>query len=194
MGSIMKPKRNFLTFFIASLLLSTLACSIFIGGPEYPSELVPASADEVSTMQTQIAQSFLDGAQSGVVTFQITEKQLTSYLALKIQGQVDPPFTEPQILLRNGQMQMYGKVNQGYFTANMLITMNIGIDPTTGQPSITIASADFGPVDAPEGINNAISTVIDEAFTGSFGPVATGLRIETLSIADGVMTITGRIK
>lgn len=190
----MKSKRNIPTLFFIALLVSTLACTISVGGPEYPTDVVPVSADEVATMQAQIQQAFLDGAQTGVVTFKITETQLTSYLALKLQEKTDPPFTDPQILLRNGQMQMYGKVVQGYFTANMLITMNVGVDPTTGLPSITIASADFGPVDAPEGINKAISTIIAEAFTGSFGPVATGIRIETISIADGVMTLTGRIK
>jgi hypothetical protein len=91
-------------------------------------------------------------------------------------------------------MQVYGKVQTGIFHANTLITLNVGIDPATGMPSITIASADFGPVPAPEGINNAISSLIAEAFTGSFGPVATGLRIESITIADGIMTLTGRIK
>jgi len=57
-----------------------------------------------------------------------------------------------------------------------------------------IVSADFGPVPAPEGINNAVSAIIDEAFTGSFGPVAVGFRLETITIADGIMTLTGRIK
>src|SRR5689334_12507471 len=190
----MTTKRNSLTILIASLVFSTLACSIFIGGPDYPAQTITPSADEVATMQAQIQQAFTDGAQSGVVTFQITEAQLTSYLALKLQQQTDPPFTDPQILLRNGQMQMYGKVKQGYFNANMLITMNVGVDPATGLPSITIASADFGPVDAPEGVTNAISAIIAEAFTGSFGPAATGIRIETITIADGVMTLTGRIK
>jgi hypothetical protein len=145
-------------------------------------------------MHTQIEQALLAGAETGVVTIQITESQLTSYLALKTQALQDPPFTDPQILLRNGQMQMYGKVKTGVFTANMLITMNVGIDATTGLPSITVATADFGPIPAPEGINNAISKIIEEAFTGSFGPVATGFRIESISIADGVMTLTGRIK
>lgn len=190
----MNTKRNFRTFFIAALLLSTLACSISIGGPDYPAQLIPASADDVATMQAQVEQALLAGAESGVVTFQITEAQLTSYLALKMQNQVDPPFTEPQILLRNGQMQMYGKIIQGYFNANMLITMNVSVDPATGLPLIAIASADFGPVDAPEGVTNAISSIIAEAFTGSLGPVATGIRIETITIADGVMTLTGRIK
>jgi hypothetical protein len=190
----MNIKTQSFTILVISLALASLACSIFIGGPEYPAQLVPASAGDVATMQAGIEGAFLAGAETGIVTMQITEVQLTSYLALQIQAQTDPPFTEPQILLRNNQMQMYGKIKQGYFTANMLITMNVGVDPETGLPSISIASADFGPVDAPEGINNAISTVIDEAFTGSFGPVATGIRIETITIADGVMTFTGRIK
>ena len=57
-----------------------------------------------------------------------------------------------------------------------------------------IASADFGPFPAPEGLKNALTAMMQEAYTGSLGPVATGLRIETISIANGVMTITGRIR
>jgi hypothetical protein len=190
----MTHKTNSLTIFISSLVIASLACTIFIGGPDYPSQTIPVSENEVTNMHTQIEQALLAGAETGVVTIQITESQLTSYLALKTQALQDPPFTDPQILLRNGQMQMYGKVKTGVFTANMLITMNVGIDATTGLPSITVATADFGPIPAPEGINNAISKIIEEAFTGSFGPVATGFRIESISIADGVMTLTGRIK
>lgn len=190
----MNQNRFALSLFIFALVLASLACTIFVGGPDYPAQSIPVSQDEVTSMQTQIEQAFLAGAETGVVTMQITESQLTSYLALKMQNAQNPPFTEPQILLRNGQMQMYGKVESGVFTANMLVTMNVGIDPATGLPSITIASADFGPIPAPEGMNNAVSTIIAEAFTGSFGPIATGIRIETIFIADGVMTLTGRIK
>ncbi|MFN8413186.1 MAG: hypothetical protein U0Z26_12435 [Anaerolineales bacterium] len=190
----MNIKRNSFPVFVSALLLASLACSIFIGGPDYPAQTIPVSQDEVTKMQEEIKQAFLSGAETGIVTLQITESELTSYLDAKMQSQTNPPFTNPQVLLRNGQMQMYGKFTKGYFNANMLITMNVGIDPTTGQPLITITSADFGPVDAPEGLNNAISSVIGEAFTGSFGPVATGFRIETITIADGIMTLTGRIK
>ena len=63
-----------------------------------------------------------------------------------------------------------------------------------GKPKIEIVSADFGPLPAPEGINAAISAMIQEAYTGAIGPVATGLRIQTISIADGIMTISGRIR
>ena len=190
----MKTKNSSVYIFIASLVAASLACTIFVGGPDYPAPPIPYSADEAQNMRTQIENAFTAGAETGVVTLQITESQLTSYLTLKMQEKSNPPFTEPQILLRNGQMQLYGKVARGIFAANILITMNVGIDATTGLPKIEIASADFGPFPAPEGINNAISAVIEEAFTGSFGPVAIGFRLESITIADGVMTMVGRIK
>ncbi|MBI3153004.1 MAG: hypothetical protein HYZ21_12775 [Chloroflexi bacterium] len=179
---------------ILSLALASLACSIFVGGPDYPAQTIPYSPNEVQNMRTQIEQAFLVGAESGIVTLQITESQLTSYLTEKLLVQTDPPFTEPQVLLRNGQMQIYGKVTQGIFNANILITMNVGIDEVTGQPKVEIASADFGPLPAPQGINTAMNAVIAEAFTGTLGPAAVGFRLESISIADGIMTLTGRIK
>jgi hypothetical protein len=187
-------KKLYLIFFLVLLMLTSLACTIFVGGPDYPTQTVPVSADEVQSMQTQIEQAFLSGAESGIVTLQITESQLTSFMTQKLNEQSSPPFTDPQVFLRNDQMQMYGKVNRGMFAANVLITMNVNIDPTTGMPKIEIASADFGPFPAPEGLNSAISAVIDEAFTGSLGPVAIGFRLESIAIADGIMTMTGRIK
>lgn len=190
----MTNKKFYLAFLFISLALTSLACTIFVGGPDYPEQTIPVSADEVQSMQTQIEQAFLAGAESGIVTLQITESQLTSYMTLKLQEQSSPPFTDPQVLLRNGQMQMYGKINRGMFAANVLVTMNVSIDPETGLPKIEIASADFGPFPAPEGLNSAISAVIDEAFTSSLGPVAIGFRLESITIADGIMTLTGRIK
>lgn len=189
---IMKPSK--LNLFFISLAFASLACSIFVGGPDYPIESIPYSPNEVQNMRTQIEQAFLAGAETGIVTFQITESQLTSYMTEKLQSQTNPPFAEPQVLLRNGQMQMYGKVTRGMFNANILITMNVGIDEVTGQPKIEIVSADFGPLPAPQGINTAINAIIAEAFTGTLGPVAVGFRIESITIADGIMTLTGRIK
>jgi len=187
-------KKYYIHIFVVLLVVSSLACTINVGGPEYPAQTVPASPAEAQTLRDMIQQAMLTGAETGVITLQITESQLTGFMADKLSQQANPPFTDPQILLRNGQMQMYGKITRGWFTANMLITMNVTIDETTNQPKIQIASADFGPFPAPEGINNAISAIIEEAFTGSFGPVAVGFRLQTISIADGIMTFTGRIK
>jgi hypothetical protein len=170
-----------------------MACSIFIGGPDYPDAPIPYSPTAVESFNSQLDQALTASAETGTITLQFTEEQITSFLILKMQSQENPPFTDPQVLLRNGQMQILGKVAQGIFTANMAIILNVSVDET-GMPKIEVASADFGPFPAPEGLNSAISAVVAEAFTGSFGPAATGIRIETISIADGVITFTGRIK
>lgn len=190
----MKTKTFSLALFLTVITLATLACSVFVGGPEYPAQSVPISLDEVENMQTQIDEAFIAGAETGVVTLHITESQLTSLIALNMQAQTNPPFTEPQILLRNGQLQLFGKIISGPLIANMVITADVAIDETTGLPKFEIASADFGPIPAPEGFNSAINVMIAEAFTGTLGPVAIGFRLESINIADGVMTMTGRIK
>jgi uncharacterized protein YpmS len=184
-------KRFFLAFI--ALAIATLACSIFIGGPAYPDAPIPVSTSASQDLQVYVQQAVADGAQTGIITLQITESQLTSYLAFKLDSQTDPLITEPQVLLREGQMKVYGKVQSGIFTANISITTRVSVDKN-GQPQIEITQTDLGPLPAPQGLNEAVSTFVREAFTGSLGPVATGFRLDSISIADGVMTVTGRVK
>jgi hypothetical protein len=53
---------------------------------------------------------------------------------------------------------------------------------------------DFGPLPAPDSINGTISKMVDEAFSGAIGPAATGFRLESITIENGTMTLTGRVK
>jgi uncharacterized protein YpmS len=181
--------------FIASIILAlaTLACSIFVGGPNYPTTPIPVSTQAVQSLKNQVQQSVATGTATGTVTLHITEEQLTSYLAVYLQSHPNLPITDPQVQLRNGQMELLGKVQQGMFSANISMTMTVGVDQN-GQPKITITQEDFGPLPAPQGLNDAVSAFVAQALTGSLGPAATGFRLESVSIADGVMTVTGRVK
>ena len=187
--------------FLLALVLASLACTVFVGGPDYSSlPPIPVSSEAAESIKEEIKRAFEAGAQTGVITINITEPQITSYLAARMQSdpslqQTDkkPLITDPQVYLRDGQMQIYGKTQKGFLTANIGITVQVGVD-TDGKPLIEITSADFGPFPAPEGLKNALTAMIEEAYTGSLGPVATGLRIDTISIANGVMTISGRIR
>ncbi|MEW6404667.1 MAG: hypothetical protein AB1649_22955, partial [Chloroflexota bacterium] len=89
-----------------------MACTIFVGGPEYPATPIPFSVEAVESLRLQIEQAMTNAAQTGAITLQIDESQLTSYLILKMQEQGNPPFTEPQVLLRNGQIQVLGKIQR----------------------------------------------------------------------------------
>jgi len=187
----MKKYRIFL--FFSLLIFASLACSLFIGGPDYPEEKIPVSAQEVINLKVNIEEAVLAGAETGEITIQITEPQLTSFLAFKMADQENPPFTDPQVFLRDGQMKIYGRVERGFWNANVLVTLNVSIDQD-GQPKLEIATADFGPFEAPNGLKQTLTAVITEAYTGSLGPVATGFRLDNITIEGGLMTVTGRIK
>ncbi len=178
---------------LLAVSMISLACSIFIGGPEYPDEIIPISSEAVDSLETQIQEALQAGAENGLVTLEITEEQLTSFVSAKVAAQEPPFFYDPQIYLRDEQMRIFGKVERGTLVANILITLKVSVDEE-GKPKLEISSVDFGPFPAPDGFNQSLTALVTEAYTGSLGPVASGFRIEAIQIADGIMTITGRIK
>jgi hypothetical protein len=196
----MKQKKPVLPISILTLILASLACTIFVGGPDYSDRApVPVSKDAADGLREDVKRSFEEGLTSGVVTIRITESQITSVLALRLQSDQNlqenkqPIITDPQVYLRDGQMLIYGRTRQGFFTANIGIVVSVGAGENF-KPKIEVTSADFGPFPVPDGLKDAISAMIEEAYTGSLGPVATGLRVESITIVDGVMTILGRIR
>jgi len=196
----MKIEKSVLPIFLLSLVLASLACNVFVGGPDYSTlPTIPASTEAAQSIQDEIQRAFEEGAQTGTITLNITEPQITSFVAARLQSDPNlqqdsqPLITEPQVYLQNGQMQIYGKTKQGMFTANIGIIVSVGVDEN-GQPKVEIVSADFGPLPAPAGLKATISAMVREAYMGSLGPIATGLRIETINIANGIMTVSGRIR
>ncbi len=182
-----------LLFAVAVLATATLACSIFVGGPEYATEAVPVSTDAAQSLEDQAQQAATMSAQSGVITLQITEGQLTSYLSQKLAEQTNPLITDPQVFLHDGLITVYGKATSGVFTANVSFSVQASVDQDD-QPKIEVVQADFGPLPAPQGFNDALSAFVQETFMGSLGPMAVGFRLEQITVGDGVMTVTGRIK
>ena len=178
---------------LTALILGSLACSLFVGGPDYPEGTIPVSIEAVESLKTQIEEAVLASAETGLITLQITEEQITSYIAFEMASQEEPAFQNPQVYLRDGQMQIYGTVVRGYLTANVLVALTVNVDEH-GQPKIEIVTADFGPFPAPDGLKQSMTAIVTEAYTGSLGPVATGFRLENITIQNGLMTLSGRIK
>jgi hypothetical protein len=178
---------------LLAVALMPLACTVFVGGPEYPATPIAVSTEAVGDFDQQLQSAQTAAAQNGMLTLTINETQITSLLAMKLDSQPDPFIQNPQVYLRNGEIQIYGRATQGNLQANVRIVLTVTLDPE-GQPMITVSSTDFGPFPVPTGLNNSISTFIDQAFSGAFGPAVTGLRLETINIADGVITFTGRVK
>lgn len=180
-------------FALLALTFASLACTLFVGGPQLPEATIPVSTEAAGSVAEQMNQAATAAASSGVMTISISESQLTSLLTYRLQQEADPILTEPLVLLRDGEIQIYGKAVRGNFQANIRIALAATID-SAGRPQITVTSVDLGPLPAPEGLNNTISALVNEAFTGALGPAALGFRLESIVIADGVMTLTGRVK
>lgn len=192
----MSNKKKFSTLFlILILLVTTLACTMSVGGPDdpYPQVNIPVSSQSVEGMQAQFKAALEAGIKGEAIILTITETQFTSYLASKLKTENDPFFTDPQVYLRDGQMQIFGKASQGYFVATIKVLVTVGIDDQ-GQPAIEIVSADFGPLPAPPSLAVFLSDMITEAYTGAIGPVATGFRVEQIAISEGFMVISGKLK
>lgn len=175
------------------LLLSILACTINVGGPEYPTPAIPISTEAVGNLENNIQTAVAAGVDSGQVTLVLTEPELTSYLHYKLNSQVNPFITNPQVYLRENEMRIFGTATQGNFEAYVKIVVAASVD-AQGQLQINLTTVDFGPLPVPGGLNEIVTAIIKEAYTGALGPVATGFRLETINIADGLMTITGRTK
>ena len=80
-------KQNKITITSLFILGVTLACTIFVGGPEYPEPRIPISPEAVITLQEEIKAAVVTGAADGEITLIMTEVQLSSYLASKITEQ-----------------------------------------------------------------------------------------------------------
>jgi uncharacterized protein YpmS len=131
--------------------------------------------------------------ENGQVSILIDETQMTAFLAERIADQEQPLIRNPQVFLRDNQIQVFGIAERGILKASVLITVAPEITPE-GEISFQISEASVGPVPAPSALKSTISAVLTEAFTGSIGSLATGIRISSLAIADGQMTIVGELR
>src|SRR5574338_1624674 len=104
-------KPNFaLLLFLLTIILTSLACTMNVGGPDYAGlPTVPVSTEYAQSIQDEVQRAFQEGAQTGTITLNLTEQQLTSYIRERLQNDPrlqqngQPMITEPQVYLRNGQ-------------------------------------------------------------------------------------------
>jgi hypothetical protein len=123
----------------------------------------------------------------------IDEVQLTSFLAQRMSESENPALRDPQVYLREDKLQIFGRYSLGPLTASVLLAVSPRLSPQ-GEISFELHEAVFGPIPAPATIKDTVSAILTEAFTGSIGSLATGVRITSLVITDGEMAIVGELR
>jgi hypothetical protein len=187
-------RRNF-TLLLCSLvsILAILACQIEVGGPEPPGAVIPTTQGGQDLLSSAWDQAVEAALTTGRVMVIFDEIQLTTFLSSKLAEQEEPPLLSPQVYLQEDSIQIYGILDQGPFLANALLVVQPEIEPD-GQLSFELTQADVGPLPLPSALKNTISAILTEAFTGTIGSLATGVRITSIAISDGEMAIVGELR
>lgn len=175
------------------MLFASLACVFNAGGPAYPPDAIPistqAAGQQIQDLQIAVATGMLNGQ----VQLVFNEPGLSSLLFYYLEKQEAPLFTDPQVYLRDGKIQVHGTAQRGNLQAYIYMELTAGVDEQ-GQLTVDLSAADFGPLPVPDGLREMATAAIREAYLGALGPLATGIRLESITIAEGFMILTGRTR
>jgi hypothetical protein len=182
-----------LSLALISLAAAMVACMIDIGGPDPPGSAMPIEEDSAEQVRQTWQSAIQSAALEGQVRVILNERQLTGFLAERFESSQNPLLSDPQVYLRQGAIQIYGIVQRAMLSGSILISVR-PVVTEQGDIHLDVSEASIGPVPAPAALRDTISALLTEAFTGSVGTLATGIRITALVIADGEMAIVGELR
>jgi uncharacterized protein YpmS len=185
-------KKNIKTMsLIALLTLTTLACNLLSNISADQPRVVPTlAAADSQELQDQLATQISE-AMSGVpITVELTESQISSLINSEAAKQPDAQLSNAQVLLENNQMVISGDANAQGISGKINITLDASTD-ANGKPQLTISNAVLGGFPIPASMLETLSTTINQTMQGQGGQ---GFEIQSLTIADHKLTITGQKK
>ena len=175
------------------LSLTSLACNLLnrISNSSIEPTPIPVTNESVNNLREDLATAEEQLNSGEKVTLVINEAELTSLVALELEKQSYPIFYEPQIYLRDGEVQIMGKVLQGGFLlpAQLSLVLTTNSD---GKPQINLRSAKIGPLELPESMLEELTSQVDSVFIRNINPRIKDIFVESILITDGLMTIIGR--
>ncbi|MEJ2262021.1 MAG: hypothetical protein P8X95_01150 [Anaerolineales bacterium] len=173
------------------LASASIACGFGISSAKPTDTPTPVPTETVEPQKNSIDDVLDAAATPGEIKLVIDEDQLTSIVAGEIRKQDDVPISNPQVRLRNGQIQFNATVEQQGISLPAEVVMNVQPD-MNGHPDFKVVSATIGPFPLPADVKSQLETALDVAFTEEIESRAPNTRIESIVIADGVMTVIGR--
>lgn len=182
-----------LLLLLGVLVIATIACQMPVRGtfPQQPENAV-VSGDASTQMEDQLATAAAQLQQSGSVTLILTETQLTSYLADQLAAQPEAPITDAQVRLYDGLMEITGQTTLGILTTSVRLVF----EPFTEQGNlrVSIQEAQMGSIPLPESTLNNLAEVINQSLDGLVTLNNQNIYIDSLSITDGSITLTGQLQ
>ncbi len=175
---------------IIVLFSTSIACSIPIRGMVPAETESPGNADLPLTVEEFIDQKGQINPDNGTITITMTQDELTAYLNSYLASQSNINLQDPQIILSEDRIDVYGNLKESIVSADIKISLTAGVNES-GEVDVNILEADLGLIPVPENLLDTFTSSIKETLTNSIAAASNGARINQITINDGSMTITG---
>lgn len=187
----MKANKFKLLILIAALMISSLACNLLSTLSAAKPRVVPTlPAEDTKQLENQLATQVSQAMSGEPVTIELSESQISSLVNSQAANQQDAQLSGVQVLLENNQMVITGDANASGVSGKINLTLDVSTD-SAGKPQLAISKAIIGGFPIPSSMLESLSQIINQAMQNQGGE---GFEIQTLSIADHKLTITGQKK
>jgi uncharacterized protein YpmS len=177
-------------FLILLLLLVNLACRFTAKKTQTPLETIAVSTEAVATLEAKLGESMSQAEQGQKVELSLTEEEMTSLLAQKLQGQNEFVISNPQVLLRDGKITLTGDFQTGRLNIPVTIVFEPQVN-STGQAQLELISVSMGPFSAPDSMMTTIQDLADRFLTDYLQQAGDAFFVESITVSDGTLTIKG---
>jgi uncharacterized protein YpmS len=177
-------------FLILLLLLVNLACRLTAKKTQIPLETIAVSTEAVATLEAKLDESMNQAEQGQKVELSLTEEEMTSLLAQKLQGQNEFVISNPQVLLRDGKITLTGDIQTGRLNVPVTIVFEPKVN-STGQAQLELISMSMGPFSAPDSMMTTIQDLADRFLTDYLQQAGEAFFVESITVSDGTLTIEG---
>lgn len=179
---------------LSALVLAGLACQAPVRKISKPAPpTIPVSTEAVQSLEQTVKTVATQVKATGKIQATFTEAQLTSALAMQLKSMKDVPLENPQIRLRDGQIQVSGNARQSGLSVAATLNVAVTVDDQ-GHPRFKVVDGSLGPFPLPQSLQDEMTAKIDEQLNDQLGSEIESMFIENIIIADGQMVIQGHTR
>ncbi len=192
---------NFLPIAIAGLLtFSALACNFPFApqsqsGAATPPRQVEFTESDLESFNTKW-RGLVMATPGGPFTVTFTEAELNAAMQQAItQARADGreiPISSAQLVLADGQIQVYTQVSLGPIQPTGVIRIAPAIAPD-GSIDVTIVSVDFGMIQFDTAMLDELVAMLERSINDPIQASPVDVRVETISLTEGELTVGGTL-
>ena len=183
----MKKNKLIIILTLLTILMVNAACRLPGRKPE--TTPVPISTEAAEQFEENLESAAENFKSSESITLTLSQEEITSYIVSNLPPDSEFQVTNLQVLLDNGQIELYGNVDQGMISADAKIVIKPYID-AFGQLKSEITEFNVGPFPISQSMKDNLSAQIDDAIINALQSNGNDIIVQSVDINNGQMIIT----